>query len=103
MFFETIISLFQKQTLNSKLRESAKRLNISVVESPSEATHILHQPPLNWPGDGRDDFLVQRFRVLFHEGRGVLLHWLYSPASYTTWYTGKMMKRYKLCICLSLQ
>ncbi|CAH8592175.1 unnamed protein product [Schistosoma margrebowiei] len=82
------ISPLIEKTLNSKLRESAKRLNISVVESPSEATHILHQPPLNWPGDSRDDFLVQRFRVLFHEGRGVLLHWLYSPASYTTWYTG---------------
>ncbi|CAH8617300.1 unnamed protein product [Schistosoma rodhaini] len=82
------ISPLVEKTLNSKLRESAKRLNVSVVESPSEATHILHQPPPNWPGDSRDDFLVQRFRVLFHEGRGVLLHWLYSPASYTTWYTG---------------
>ncbi|KAK4468334.1 hypothetical protein MN116_008129 [Schistosoma mekongi] len=82
------ISPVVEKTLHLKLRESAKRLNVPVVESPSEATHILHQPPLNWPGDSRDDFLVQRFRVLFHEGRGVLLHWLYSPGSYTTWYTG---------------
>ncbi|CAH8862757.1 unnamed protein product [Trichobilharzia szidati] len=82
------ISPTVEKNLNSRLRECAKRLNVSVVESASEATHILHPPPSNWSGDSRDDFQVQRFRVMFHEGRGVLLHWLYSPASHTTWYTG---------------
>ncbi|CAH8578706.1 unnamed protein product [Heterobilharzia americana] len=81
------ISPAVEKALNSRLRESAKRLNITVVESVSEATHILHQPPSNWPGDSRDDFQIQRFRVMYHEGRGVLLHWLYSPGSHTTWYT----------------
>ncbi|KAG5454919.1 SWI SNF, matrix associated, actin dependent regulator of chromatin, sub c, member 2 [Clonorchis sinensis] len=81
-----------EKTLAQRLLDAARQMNISVVESASDATHVLHPPPSNWSGSSHEDSTVQRFRVIFHEGRGVLLHWLYSPGSYVTWYTGLQME-----------
>lgn len=80
------------KTLVARIHDAAKRLHVPVVDSVSEATHILHPPPPNWIGDSHEDSSTQRFRVIFQEGRGVLLHWLYSPGSHTTWYTGLQME-----------
>lgn len=72
-----------------RLRESASRLGISIAKSPEESTHIIHHPPENWSADGHDDFICQRFRLVFKEGRGILLHWMYSPGSFDSWHTSK--------------
>ncbi|CAH8650100.1 unnamed protein product [Dicrocoelium dendriticum] len=80
------------KVLVARIHDAAKRLHVPVVDLASEATHILHPPPSNWTGDSHEDSSTQRFRVIFQEGRGVLLHWLYSPGSHTTWYTGLQME-----------
>ncbi|KAF7231854.1 hypothetical protein EG68_11440, partial [Paragonimus skrjabini miyazakii] len=86
------ISTSVDKGLMLRLSDAAKHLNISIVDSSAEATHIIHPPPASWVGDSHEDLVVQRFRVIFQEGRGVLLHWLYSPGSHTTWYTGLQME-----------
>ncbi|VDM31832.1 unnamed protein product [Hydatigera taeniaeformis] len=75
------------EPLVSRLRDSAMFLGAAIAKSPEESTHIVHSPPDNWPGNARDDSVCQRFRLIFKEGRGLLLHWLFSPGSFDTWHT----------------
>uniref|UniRef100_A0A5K3FU96 SWI/SNF complex subunit SMARCC2 n=2 Tax=Mesocestoides corti TaxID=53468 RepID=A0A5K3FU96_MESCO len=76
-----------EEPLLGRVQESILRLGASVAKSPEEATHIIHNPPESWPGDSREDSSCPRFRLIFKEGRGLLIHWLYSPGSYDNWHT----------------
>lgn len=76
-------------------------LGASVAKSPEEATHIIHSPPDNWVGDGREDSVCQRFRPIFKEGRGLLLHWLFSPGSFDSWHTSELCPNLSLFIFVS--
>ncbi|KAH9277988.1 SWI/SNF complex subunit SMARCC2 [Echinococcus granulosus] len=75
------------EPLLGRLREGAMFLGATIAKSPEESTHCIHPPPDNWPGDSRDDSVCQRFRPIFKEGRGLLLHWLFSPGSFDSWHT----------------
>ncbi|KAL5967964.1 SWI/SNF complex subunit SMARCC2 [Taenia solium] len=75
------------ESLLGRLRESAMFLGAAIAKSPEESTHLVHPPPDNWPGSSRDDSVCQRFRLIFKEGRGLLLHWLFSPGSFDSWHT----------------
>ncbi|KAA0198846.1 SWI/SNF complex subunit SMARCC2 [Fasciolopsis buskii] len=78
-----------EKSLASRLIECTERMGSTVVSSLMEATHVIHPPPSSWPGNNSLDAQHHRFRVIFQEGRGVLLHWLFSPGTYTTWFTGE--------------
>lgn len=62
-------------------------LGAAIAKSPEESTHLVHPPPDTWSGSARDDSVCQRFRLIFKEGRGLLLHWLFSPGSFDSWHT----------------
>nr|CDS30522.2 SWI:SNF complex subunit SMARCC2 [Hymenolepis microstoma] len=76
-----------EEPLLARLQEAAFALGAGVSRSPEEATHFVYSPPDNWSGDGLEDSSCQRFRPVFKEGRGLLLHWLYSPGSFDSWNT----------------
>ncbi|VUZ55487.1 unnamed protein product [Hymenolepis diminuta] len=76
-----------EESLLARLQEAVVVLGAGIAKSQEEATHIVYPPPDNWPGDGREDSACQRFRPVFKEGRGLLLHWLFSPGSFDSWNT----------------
>ncbi|KAL5103997.1 SWI/SNF complex subunit SMARCC2 [Taenia crassiceps] len=75
------------EPLLGRLRESAMFLGAAIAKCPEESSHLVHPPPESWPGNARDDSVCQRFRLIFKEGRGLLLHWLFSPGSFDSWHT----------------
>ena len=65
-----------------KLRDIVKRHQGKVVDSPEEATHIVH-PPI--PSTGETDEWI---RVVLRRDKCALLHWWHTPDSYDNWVTG---------------
>ena len=65
-----------------KLRDIVKRHQGKVVESPEDATHIVH-PPIP-PTPESDDWI----RVVLRRDKCALLHWWHTPDSYDNWVTG---------------
>lgn len=84
----------------TRLQEAVVVLGAGIAKSQEEATHIVYPPPDNWPGDGREDSVCQRFRPVFKEGRGLLLHWLFSPGSFDSWNSSMLNVRLPFCIFL---
>ncbi|ELU01612.1 hypothetical protein CAPTEDRAFT_182223 [Capitella teleta] len=64
--------------LSAKLKDIVKRHQGALVESPEEATHVIHKPP-----NFRDQ--SEALRSVLKRDRGSLIHWWYSPDSYDLW------------------
>ncbi|CAG2173906.1 unnamed protein product [Oppiella nova] len=65
-----------------KLKDIVKRHQGKVVETPDEATHVVH-PPL--PHNGECDDWI---RLVMRRDKCALLHWWQTPDSYDNWVTG---------------
>lgn len=67
------------KTTAAKVKETIRKHNGTVVESESDATHVIYP---------QVDPLEEEYgRPCMRRDRSVLLHWYYFPDSYDSWIT----------------
>ena len=79
VYFDSSISSRER----SKLADIVQRHGATIVESETEATHIVVKDPN--PPNPRDLANTEYCRTVERRERSVLVHWWYYPDSYDSW------------------